>query len=109
MAAATVDLERLAKVPVATLTQVMQGMGRPRAFMEGIVPLDADAKIAGRARTLRFLPARVPAEEAAEILRALPHGHIDDKWRRLSARRARSGWSAFWIVCRRAGGRRVWR
>ncbi|MDP6509076.1 MAG: hypothetical protein QF719_02855 [Chloroflexota bacterium] len=76
MAAATVDLERLAKVPVATLTQVMQGMGRPRAFMEGIVPLDADAKIAGRARTLRFLPARVPAEEAARPLPGIPQRRV---------------------------------
>ncbi len=76
MAAATIDLERLAKVPVATLTQVMQGLGRPRAFMEGIVPLDADAQIAGRARTLRFLPARVPAEEAARPLPEIPQRQV---------------------------------
>ena len=46
--------------------------------MEGILPLGADAKIAGRARTLRFLPARVPAEEAARPLPEIPQRRVID-------------------------------
>ncbi len=76
MPAEGIDLERLAKVPVATLTQVMQGIGRPRAFMEGIAPLDSDHAIAGRARTLRFLPARSPADEAARPLPEIPQRRV---------------------------------
>jgi regulator of RNase E activity RraA len=78
MSAEGIDLERLAKIPVATLTQVMQGIGRPRAFIEGIAPLDPGQAIAGRARTLRFLPVRNPETEAARPLSENPQRQAID-------------------------------
>jgi len=58
-----VDLDLLAQVTTATLSNQMLARGARRSFMEGIVPLDPEMKIVGRARTIRYLPLRGPAAE----------------------------------------------
>ncbi len=52
--------DKLSHVTTATLTHLLSQLGQRNSFMEGISPLDPDAKVVGRARTLRFLPARGP-------------------------------------------------
>ena len=53
----------LSHVTTATLTLLLNRLGERNTFMEGISPLDPIAKIVGRARTIRYLPARGPAQD----------------------------------------------
>jgi 5-oxopent-3-ene-1,2,5-tricarboxylate decarboxylase/2-hydroxyhepta-2,4-diene-1,7-dioate isomerase len=48
----------LRDVPTATAKQVLRGFGVDRTFMHGLRQLTLPRRIAGRARTLRFLPLR---------------------------------------------------
>lgn len=45
-------------MPTATAKQVLRGLGVDRTFMYGLRPLTMQRRIAGRARTVRFLPLR---------------------------------------------------
>ena len=56
--AAIPHADELSHVTTATLTHLLSRRGFRNSFMEGIAPLDPAARIVGRARTLRFLPAR---------------------------------------------------
>ena len=51
-------LERLRKVPTPTLVDVLFERGYTRVYLEGVRPLTPGARLAGRAVTLRFVPAR---------------------------------------------------
>jgi 5-oxopent-3-ene-1,2,5-tricarboxylate decarboxylase / 2-hydroxyhepta-2,4-diene-1,7-dioate isomerase len=66
----SIDLERLARIPVATLTQVLQQRGRRHTFVQGLHALDPEWTMAGRARTLRCLPNRA---EPGEVTRDVPN------------------------------------
>lgn len=49
---------RLRAVPTATAKQVLRELGIDRTFLYGLRPMTVPGRIAGRARTLRFLPLR---------------------------------------------------
>jgi 5-oxopent-3-ene-1,2,5-tricarboxylate decarboxylase/2-hydroxyhepta-2,4-diene-1,7-dioate isomerase len=51
-------IARLRAVPTATAKQVLRGMGVDRTFLFGLRAMTIEARIAGKARTLRFLPLR---------------------------------------------------
>lgn len=51
-------IARLRKVPTATAKQVLRELGVDRTFLFGLRALTSDRRIAGKARTLRFLPLR---------------------------------------------------
>ena len=52
------DIARLREVPTANAKQILRGLGVDRAFKLGLRSLTVPRRIAGRARTLRFLPLR---------------------------------------------------
>lgn len=49
---------RLRAVPTATAKQALREMGVDRTLLYGLRPMTIERRIAGRARTLRFLPLR---------------------------------------------------
>jgi 5-oxopent-3-ene-1,2,5-tricarboxylate decarboxylase/2-hydroxyhepta-2,4-diene-1,7-dioate isomerase len=51
-------LERLARVPTANAKQILRELGVGRVLIAGVSRMTTDRRIAGRARTLRYLPAR---------------------------------------------------
>jgi 5-oxopent-3-ene-1,2,5-tricarboxylate decarboxylase/2-hydroxyhepta-2,4-diene-1,7-dioate isomerase len=51
-------IARLSSVPTATAKQVLRELGVDRTFMFGLHALTVPRRIAGKARTLRFLPLR---------------------------------------------------
>ncbi|MBV8151908.1 MAG: hypothetical protein JOY59_10150, partial [Candidatus Eremiobacteraeota bacterium] len=51
-------IARLRTVPTATAKQVLRELGVDRTFLHGIRWMTAQRRIAGKARTLRFLPLR---------------------------------------------------
>lgn len=57
--------ELLSKVTTATITYLLAARGEQNTFMLGVSPLDPETKVVGRARTLRFLPARGPKQSGA--------------------------------------------
>jgi len=57
-------IETLRGTCLATLIQHVQRLGVHRTFMTGIVPRTSTERFAGRARTLRCLPARADAAKA---------------------------------------------
>jgi len=52
------DIARLREVPTANAKQILRSLGVDRTFMLGLRSLTIPGRIAGRARTLRFLPLR---------------------------------------------------
>lgn len=54
-------LARLSEVPTATAKQILRGLGVARTVITGVLRMTTERRIAGRARTLRFLPAREDA------------------------------------------------
>ena len=59
-------VERLRNVPTATAKQVLRELGIDRTFLFGLRALTADRRIAGKARTVRFLPLREDAKPPAK-------------------------------------------
>lgn len=57
-------VERLRGIGIATLIQHVQRLGVHRTFLTGVVPRTAAQNFAGRARTLRCLPARADVAKA---------------------------------------------
>jgi len=55
-------IARLRDVPTATAKQVLRELGVDRTLMLGLRALTSDRRIAGKARTLRFLPLREDAK-----------------------------------------------
>lgn len=49
---------RLRAVPTATAKQVLRELGVDRTFLYGLRPMTIERRIAGKVRTLRFLPLR---------------------------------------------------
>ncbi len=58
-------LERFKRVSTATVYIAVRDGGSPLCFMEGVHPMTLGRRLAGRARTLRFLPPR--ADLHAEV------------------------------------------
>ena len=62
----------MASVPTANAKQILRELGVTRTVIAGAMRLSSDRRIAGRARTLRFLPAREDAKPPrAGVNRAL--------------------------------------
>ncbi|MBD5654632.1 MAG: hypothetical protein IAI50_05560, partial [Candidatus Eremiobacteraeota bacterium] len=51
-------IARLAAVPTANAKQILRELGVARIAIAGVARLTSERRIAGRARTLRYLPAR---------------------------------------------------
>lgn len=64
-------IARLRTIGIATLIQHVQRLGVTRTFMTGVVPRTSAQRFAGRARTLRCLPAR---EDIAKAVAAANRG-----------------------------------
>ena len=67
-------LDRLLLPSTATLTSVLKGHGLANTFMHDVHPLKAGMRMAGRAYTLRYIPAR-------EDLVNVPMDNLTDKQR----------------------------
>ena len=67
-------LDRLLVSSTATLTSVLKGHGLNNTFMHDVAPLKPGMKMAGRAVTLRYIPAR-------EDLNDVPMDNLTDKQR----------------------------
>ncbi len=67
-------LDRLLVPSTATLTSVLKGHGLSNTFMHNVSPLKPGMKVAGRAFTLRYIPAR-------EDLNNVPMDNTTDKQR----------------------------
>ncbi|MEE2834272.1 MAG: ribonuclease activity regulator RraA, partial [Candidatus Latescibacterota bacterium] len=67
-------LDRLLVPSTATLTSVLKGHGLNNTFMHDVAPLKPGMKMAGRAVTLRYIPAR-------EDLNDVPMDNLTDKQR----------------------------
>ena len=67
-------LDQLLVPSTATLTSVLKGHGLGNTFMHNVTPLQPDMKMAGRAYTLRYIPAR-------EDLNDIPMDNLTDKQR----------------------------
>jgi len=67
-------LDRLLVPSTATLTSVLKSHGLSNTFMHNVSPLKPDMKMAGRAFTLRYIPAR-------EDLNNVPMDNLTDKQR----------------------------
>ena len=67
-------LDQLLIPSTATLTSVLKGHGLGTTFMQDVAPLKPDMKMAGRAYTLRYIPAR-------EDLNDVPMDNLTDKQR----------------------------
>lgn len=67
-------LDRLQVPSTATLTSVLKGHGLSNTFMHNVSPLKPGMKMAGRAFTLRYIPAR-------EDLNDVPMDNTTDKQR----------------------------
>ncbi|HJP33920.1 MAG TPA: ribonuclease activity regulator RraA [Candidatus Latescibacteria bacterium] len=67
-------LDRLLVPSTATLTSVLKGRGLSNTFMHDVSPLKSTMKMAGRAFTLRYIPAR-------EDLTDVPMDNLTDKQR----------------------------
>ena len=59
-------ITRLRNVPTATAKQVLRGLGVDRTFLFGLRALTSDRRVAGKARTLRFLPLREDVKPPAQ-------------------------------------------
>ena len=67
-------LDQLLAPSTATLTSVLKEHGFGNTFMHNVTPLRPDMKMAGRAYTLRYIPAR-------EDLNDIPMDNLTDKQR----------------------------
>ena len=67
-------LDQLLAPSTATLTSVLKEHGLGNTFMHNVMPLRPDMKMAGRAYTLRYIPAR-------EDLNDIPMDNLTDKQR----------------------------
>jgi 5-oxopent-3-ene-1,2,5-tricarboxylate decarboxylase/2-hydroxyhepta-2,4-diene-1,7-dioate isomerase len=67
-------LERLREVPTANAKQILRALGVARTVIAGVSRMTTERRIAGRARTLRFLPAR---EDATPPSKGLNRALID--------------------------------
>lgn len=67
-------LDQLLVPSTATLTSVLKGHGLGNTFMHNVTALKQDMKMAGRAYTLRYIPAR-------EDLNDIPMDNLTDKQR----------------------------
>lgn len=67
-------LDQLLVPSTATLTSVLKGLGLGNTFMHDVAPLRPEMKMAGRAYTLRYIPAR-------EDLNDIPMDNLTDKQR----------------------------
>ena len=57
-------LDRFKKVGTPTVFTMLMTMGYESVFMEGVFPMNNGRSLAGRARTLRFLPSRPDLRKA---------------------------------------------
>jgi 5-oxopent-3-ene-1,2,5-tricarboxylate decarboxylase / 2-hydroxyhepta-2,4-diene-1,7-dioate isomerase len=64
---ATEVLELARSISTASLTSQLQKRGFANTFMEGVLPLRPDLRLAGQAYTLRFIPIREDLEPPGEI------------------------------------------
>ena len=55
--------DKLKMASTATLTSVLRNKGLHNTFMHNVVPLQSDARMVGRAFTLRYIPAREDLDE----------------------------------------------
>ncbi|MDP6699070.1 MAG: ribonuclease activity regulator RraA [Candidatus Latescibacteria bacterium] len=55
--------DKLEMASTATLTSVLRNKGLHNTFMHNVVPLQSDARMVGRAFTLRYIPAREDLDE----------------------------------------------
>ena len=55
--------DKLKMASTATLTSVLRNKGLHNTFMHDVVPLQSDARMVGRAFTLRYIPAREDLDE----------------------------------------------
>ena len=55
--------DKLKMASSATLTSVLRNKGLHNTFMHNVVPLQSDARMVGRAFTLRYIPAREDLDE----------------------------------------------
>ena len=55
--------DKLKMASTATLTSVLRNKGLHNTFMHNVVPLQSDARMVGRAFTLRYIPAREELDE----------------------------------------------
>ena len=55
--------DKLKMASTATLTSVLRNKGLHNTFMHNVVPLESDARMVGRAFTLRYIPAREDLDE----------------------------------------------
>lgn len=79
-------IDALRRVSNATLATLLSRRGIGSACMEGVRPLGPTARVAGRAFTLRFIPAREDIDRAGiapdpnalmrEAMEAVPAGHV---------------------------------
>jgi regulator of RNase E activity RraA len=60
-------LDRLKRVSTATLSSQLHKRGFRQLVMRGVLPLRPDLRLAGRAFTLRYIPAREDLEHSAEF------------------------------------------
>lgn len=60
-------LERLKRVSTATLSSQLYRRGFRQMVMRGVLPLRPDLRLAGRALTLRYIPAREDLEHSTEF------------------------------------------
>lgn len=67
-------LDSLLEPSTATLTSVLKGHGLSNTFLYDVTPLKPDMRMAGRAFTLRYIPAR-------EDLNDVPMDNLTDKQR----------------------------
>jgi len=76
----------LRRIPTATLATQLSRRGIGAVHVQGVRPLAAHARLAGRAFTLRFIPAREDVDRAGltpdpndlmrEAMEAVPAGHV---------------------------------
>ena len=55
--------DKLKMASTATLTSVLRNKGLHNTFMHNVLPLESDARMVGRAFTLRYIPAREDLDE----------------------------------------------
>ena len=71
-------LQTLREVATATLSVALRKRGLHRVVIEGVAPLNPTHRMAGVARTLRYLPSREDVEAARRDLPNIQKSTIDD-------------------------------
>ena len=93
--------DKLKMASTATLTSVLRNKGLHNTFMHNVVPLESDARMVGRAFTLRYIPAREdrnpitvfrnPDHPQRVAMETCPEGHVLVMDARKDARAATAG------------------